>query len=564
MKNKIFYLICIVAAIINLYIFFNKPPKIAFINGKIYTVESEQLLVEAILIEDGKISEVGTNELILSKKNRSTWVIDLKGKMVLPGFHDSHAHILEGGYALNLCNLSTEKNIDDYKEKIKKCAEAQSDREWITGIGWKLSLFKNGNPSGEIIDSVVLDKPVAFVCNDGHSYWVNSKALEIANITKDTKDPIDGIIERDKNGNPSGTLREGAMELIRPFAFDPSPLAALQGLEDGVKLANQNGITSFIDARTILADKYDLLYRLASFLGKLNARVTLSLYLDPKKDQTQISDLISKFDNDSESRVKADQIKIFMDGVTEVKTAALLEPYENDKSNFGILTFKKEILNSYVKELSQAGFQMHIHAIGDRAVHEGLNTIETINQITIEKKLRHHFAHLYLVSPEDIPRFSKMNITGNIQPYWASDTASNQSNLDNLGKKRYYEMFPFKSLQESKTRLAVGSDYPVDIINPLEEIQVALTRRDIGQNNSDKALNEKQALDLKTLLEAYTLNGAYIQNREKITGSIKKGKYADLVILEKNLFDISAYEINKVKILATLLEGKFVHDLLEK
>lgn len=562
MKRRIFFVFTVLILISVVFLFFRKSEDIAFINGKIYTVETDSPWVEAILIEDGKISELGTNDLVLQRKKKSTRLIDLKGKMVLPGFHDSHVHVLEGGFALGLCNLNSLKSIEEYKEKIKECTKTQTSKKWITGFGWKLSLFPNGNPSKEIIDSVISDKPVGFVCNDGHSYWVNSKALEIANITKDTPDPNDGRIERDVSGNPTGTLRDGAMELIRPYAFDPSTLDALKGLEDGVSLANQFGITSFIDARTILADKYDLLYRLADFLGRLNARVTLALYLDPQKGQTQIQDLIAKFDGSIEGRVKADQIKIFMDGVTEARTAALFEPYENDKSNRGILTFSPELLNSYVMDLAKAGFQMHIHAIGDRAVREGLNSLENIHRITLEKQLRHHLVHLYLISPKDIPRFREMNITANIQPFWASNADWNQSNLENLGKERYFSMFPFKSLSENGTRIAAGTDWPVDILNPLEEIQVAITRRDIGQDNKYLPLNEKQALDLKNMLEAYTINGAYLQRRETITGSLKKGKYADLVILDKNLFEISPYEIHKVKVIATLLEGKFVYNVL--
>lgn len=563
-QKKIYLFGAIFLFLVSFFVLFTKPEQIAFINGKIYTVETDLPWAEAILMEDGRISEVGSNDLILQKKKKSARVIDLKGKMVLPGFHDSHAHILEGGYALGLCNLNSLKSIEEYKEKIKECAVTQKDKKWITGFGWKLSLFPNGNPSKEIIDSVVLDKPVGFVCNDGHSYWVNSKALEIANITKDTPDPSDGRIERDANGNPTGTLRDGAMELIRPYAFEPSPLDALKGLEDGVALANSFGITSFIDARTIIADKYDLLYRLANFLGKLNARVTLALYLDPKKDESQISDLIAKFDNNIEGRVKADQIKIFMDGVTEAKTAALIDPYENDKSNSGILTFAPEVLQSYVLELTKAGFQMHIHAIGDRGVREGLNTLESVHRITLEKQLRHHLVHLYLISPKDITRFKEMGVTANIQPNWASNADWNQSNLENLGRKRYFEMFPFKSLQSGGVRIAAGTDWPVDILNPLEEIQVAITRREIGQDNTALPLNEKQALDLKTILEAYTINGAYLQRRETITGSLKKGKYADLVILDQNLFAISPYQIYKVKVLATLLEGEFVFNILNE
>lgn len=559
-----FLLVFLLFVSIALYFFFFKKSRdLALINGKIYTVDAELPWTEAILFENGKIVELGSNEIVLKRKNTSTPVIDLKGKMVLPGFHDSHAHILEGGYALGLCNLNNLKTINEYKEKLKECKKTQADKKWITGFGWKLSLFPNGNATREILDSVISDKPVGLVCNDGHSYWVNSKALEIANITKDTPDPKDGRIERDVNGLPTGTLRDGAMELIRPFAFDPSVLDAMKGLEDGIERANQFGITSFIDARTIVADKYDLLYRLVNFLGRLNARVTLALYLDPKKETSQLEELISKFDDTIENRVKADQIKIFMDGVTEAKTAALLSPYENEKSNRGILTFAPEVLDLYVKELADAGFQMHIHAIGDRAVREGLNSLEKIKMISNEKKLRHHLVHLYLISEQDIPRFKELNITANIQPYWASNASWNESNLMNLGKSRYFSMFPFKTLINSETRLAVGSDWPVDILNPLEEIQVAITRRDIGQDKKDYPLNEKEALDLKTMIEAYTINGAYLQRRESITGSLKKGKYADLVVLDQNLFEISPYEIHRVKVMATILEGEFVYNKLE-
>ncbi len=564
-RKKIFYLkllivFCMLAISCKSFTLAMPEADLVFRNGAVYTVDKKRTWAEAVAIEKGKIIFVGENGGVEKFIAQGAMVIDLGGKMLLPGFHDSHAHVLEGGYALSMCTLENFSTKEEYLLKIGKYAEANPKNEWITGFGWALEAFPHGNALKEDLDKIIPDRPVFMLADDGHSAWVNSLALKKAGITKDTPDPRDGRIERNEKGEPGGTLRDGAMELVQDIAIDPGLFEAIRSLRNGIAEANKYGITSYVEARVNIDEHYDWLYRLTHVLGKFNARVSMSLLLDPKGDDAQIKRLTNRYQSGKGTLLKADQIKIFIDGVTEARTAAVFEHYAGEPENFGILNFETEKLKKWAVELDKAGFQLHMHAVGDKAVHEGLNIIQAVQTANTRQDARHQIVHLYLVSENDRPRFKELDVIANFQATWAYPGDFNyRMNRQYLGEERYRQLFPIKSVLNAGAFMVGGSDWPVSRISPLTAIQTAITRQDPLKGENSRTLNKEECIDLATMIEAYTINGAYLQHQEDITGSIEKGKFADLIVIDRNLFKIPVYDISKAKVLLTLLGGKPVY-----
>ena len=530
-----------------------------FRNGTVYTVDAQRRVAQAIAIDGGRIVYVGDDAGVDRFLGLDTRKVDLAGRLLLPAFTDAHVHMLEGGVTLDACNLSGVRNADAILEAIARYAAAHPDAAWIAGSGWSLAAFPDANPRKEDLDRVVPDRPALLIAGDGHSAWVNSRALAAAAIDRDTPDPPRGRIERDSaSGEPSGTLREAAMEPVQALAFDIGPLDALHGLRRAVAQANQFGITSFVEARATTSE-YDWAYRLLDLAGMLHARVTLSLWLDPARGDEQLAELTTRRNHDFTRHVRASAIKIFVDGVAESRTAYLLDPYEGS-SDRGTPNFTPERLTALATQLDRDGFQLHFHAIGDAAVRMALDAVATARERNGPRDARHHIAHLQLVDPVDWPRFTSLGAIANVQALWAfPDDYVMQLDLPALGRARTESMYPIGSLARAGAPLAAGSDWPVTSMDPLAAMQVAMTRSD-PRNASDAQLGPDERVDLATILAAYTIGGAQLMHQEAATGSIEVGKSADLVILDRNLFAIPPAEIAQAKVLLTLFEGKIVYE----
>lgn len=530
-----------------------------FRNGTVYTVDAQRRVAQAVAVDGGRIVYVGDDEGADRFLGLDTRKVDLAGFLLLPAFTDAHVHMLEGGVALGACNLSGVRNADAILEAIAHWAAAHPEAPWIAGSGWSLGAFSDANPRKEDLDRVVPDRPVFLIAEDGHSAWVNSRALAAAAIDRDTPDPPRGRIERDAaSSEPSGTLRETAMEPVQALAFDVGPLTALRGLRRAVASANQFGITSFVEARGT-ASEYDWAYRLLDLAGMLHARVTLSLWLDPERGDEQLAELSSRRSHDFTRHVRASAIKIFVDGVAESRTAYLLDPYEG-RYDRGTPNFTPERLAELATKLDRDGFQLHFHAIGDAAVREALDAVATTRVRNGPRDARHHIAHLQLVAPADRPRFAALGIFANVQALWAfPDDSVMQLDVSALGPARTESMYPIASLERAGATLAAGSDWPVTSMDPLAAMQVAMTRSD-PRKSGGAQLGADERVDLATILAAYTIGGAQLLRQEAETGSIEVGKSADLVMLDRNLFSISPTEIAQAKVLLTLFEGELVYE----
>jgi len=528
------------------------------INGGIYTVDSDRSWAQAVAIRGGKIVAVGTNEEIEAMTGADTQRLDLKGRMALPGFHDSHVHPTMGGYALLGCGLEEESSVEDIITKVTACA-AQSDEGWLEGHAFNLALFDQDGPHKSLLDAIPTNRPIILWGSDGHSAWANSRALELTSITADTPEPPLGVIERDPDGSPSGTLRETAQEIVREVLPDLTLESNVKALGRGIAHLNSFGITSYIDAWVGLED-YES-YQALDEADNLNARVVTSLTYESgfaKHFGDEFDQVLADRGDYESTRLSHDSIKLFLDGVLEGETAALIEPYIGMHGKRGELILDPEQLDAAVTRFDAMGLQVHMHAIGDRAVRAGLDAIEAARRVNGKSDNRHHISHLQLIHFDDIERFADLDTAANFQAAWAyPDEWIVNLNLPLLGEERVSGMYPIGSVEQSGGRIVGGSDWNVSSANPLEAIEIAIRRQD-SRLDKGLVLNEDESVGLATMIDAYTINGAWLMHQEGRVGSIEIGKQADIVILDRNLFEIPASEINEVQVVMTLIDGEIV------
>jgi predicted amidohydrolase YtcJ len=527
-------------------------------NASIYTVDASRSWADCLAIRNGDIAYVGAHDGLSKFIGPETKVFDLQGKLVLPGLHDCHVHPLDGGKALSECQLDDAKNLSELVERVKKFAASHPQTTWIVGAGWALPMFDQAGPRKEALDQVVADRPVYLEAADGHSAWVNSKALELAAISKETADPKLGHIEKDPaTGQPTGTLRELAMALVSHLVPPLSPEQRVEYLETAIKKANSFGITSIQDAH-VDADILSAYNELQN-QGRLTLRTVAAIYVDPLKTEEQISELQNLRATYSNGMLRATSAKIFADGVIESHTAALLEPYADRPNDSGVLNFSPEQMRTIVAALDKSGMQVHVHAIGDRAIRNALDAFQRAREVNGTNDNRHQIAHLELIDWHDIVRFRELGVAANFQAFWAySDQYITKCTVPVLGYNRTNQLYRIASMFKSGALVAAGSDWPVSTLNPLDAMEIAVTRRALGNTKEPSWIPDERAA-LKDMIAAYTIAGAYVNHEEKETGSLEAGKSADLIVLDKNLFKLSSDQIHAAKVLWTFLQGKAVY-----
>ncbi len=537
---------------------------LALRNGAIYTVDGARSWAETIAVDDGRIVYVGNDAGAKDYIGPQTEVIDLEGRMVLPGMQDVHIHPISGGIEANGCDLNAATSVDEYIAIIKKYADEHPNEPWIKGGGWAMSDFGPGALARkELIDAVVPDRPVILWSRDGHTTWVNSKALEIAGITKDTPDPADGRIDRNpKTGEASGSLQEGASSLVADKSPPDSDEKRDAGLRYAIKMLNGFGITGIQDASVNEEDLKS--YRRLDESGELTMRVVGSIWWERDQGLEQIDSIKNLRSEFTKGHIDASTVKIMQDGVLENYTGVVLEPYRSraSKDVRGIPMVEPELLKQAVTKLDAEGFQVHFHAIGDGAVRQSLDAIEAARTANGDLGHRHHISHIQLIHPDDQPRFRQLNVIANFQPLWAmADDYITELTLPFISKDAATYLYPIASMEKSGAVVAFGSDWSVSSANPFEEMETAITRMEATSKPTTPFMPEER-IGLPEALAAFTINAAYTNRDEANTGSLEVGKRANLAVLDRNLFDIPATEISDTKVLVTLFEGKAVHGKL--
>jgi len=530
---------------------------IVFRGGPVYTVDSTQPHASAVAVTGTRIVFVGDDAGAATLLGPQTRVIELKGRMLLPAFHDSHVHPLTAGVRLSECALDDLTTPAQVADSIARCAKARPTDAWFLGHGWQLPVFAHANPSRVLLDSLIPDRPAYVRAADGHSAWVNSRALALAHVTARTHDPPDGRIERDAAGNPSGTLREGAADLVSSFLPKTTAEQRVDGLERAIRYANSLGIVAVQEAS---ADSDILVaYQTLDKRGTLNARVVASIHVDPAAGVRQLPQMIRLRDQFAGNRLRANSAKIFADGVIESHTSALLEPYL-DTHKRGPANLTPAGFDSLAIALDKAGFQIHVHAIGDRAVRMALDAIAAAQRANGAHDARDHIAHLEMIDTLDLPRFKSLGVYANFQALWAfRDSYIKDLTEPVLGPERSSRLYPLGGVAAAGGTIVGGSDWGVSSLNPLEAMQVGVTRCDPAATTACTAWLPKERVSLERMISAYTIEGARLAFDEKITGSITVGKAADLVVLDRDLFAIPPDQIAKAHVLLTLLDGHDVY-----
>ena len=559
-------------------------------SGRVFDGTALDPSATAVLVADGLIVAVGTDDKLYDHPDvAQARRIDVKDGLITPGFVDAHVHLVMGGVERNACDLTAADGREEVLETIRSYVEGHPvtddpGSEWIVGGGWYKGDFPPGAATAELLDTVTGDRPAYLINADHHGAWVNTAALQRAGVTADTPDPADGVIEHPPDGSPSGILHEGAMNLVGDHLPEHTPEELAAGLSAGVEYLHSVGVTGWQEA--ILGDyagysDVSTAYRRAREQGVVTETATGALWVPRSTTIDSVPSLVEDFVRRREENARAGftsrAAKIMVDGVPENRTAAMLEAYcscerlTGGSSNAGpdgrgLAYLDHEVLLAVGTALDAAGFDLHFHAIGDRAVRWALDTVEAAHAANPDTTARHHIAHIQIVHPDDVPRFASTGAAANLQALWACNDAQMQDQtVPLIGQERAGWQYPFHSIQAAGARLCMGSDWPVSTPDPWQALHVAVNRTypptldaAVGKN---PPLEPVEALELTTALAAYTAGSAWQLHLED-RGRIEPGMVADLAVADRNPLapDVDPLEICQTRTVLTLSNGEVVHD----
>ncbi len=534
---------------------------LVLINGRVWTGGDTSSFAEAVAVRGNLIIGVGATAEIKKFVDARTQVTDLGGRLVAPGFNDAHIHFLGGSLGLTEVDLTETPTVAEMIERIAAYARKNPQAQWIKGRGWEYTKFPGGLPTKSYLDAIIKDRPVFLSAYDGHSAWVNSKALQLAGVTRETKFDGYGEVVRDASGEPTGALKEGAQSLVRKFIPEPAREQKLDALRRGMKMAASLGITSIQNANGSPEEfaLYDELLK----RGELSLRVSTAFSIGAKTTQQEIDRFVEiKKQNDLNPILRAGSVKLMLDGVIESHTASMLERYSDlpasHGSPYGELTMPPNMYRDLIARFDKLGFQIYTHAIGDRAVQEALNAYENAQSINNRKNARHRIEHLETISPADIPRFAKLGVMASMEPIHA-DPGTVEIWARAVGPERLPYSFPWAALLKSGARLVYSSDWPASIsVDPIRGLHCAVNRRTIN-GQPPKGWIAEQRVSMGDALRAYTQMGAYSSFEEAVKGRIAAGMLADIAVFSQDLFKIDPMKIYETKVVLTVFDGKVIY-----
>jgi hypothetical protein len=535
------------------------PVDLIVVNGRVYTADRHETMAEAVAVQGNRILRVGSTREIQRLRQSHTIVVDARGRAVLPGFIDAHAHLLSGGLALGGIDLLEARSLSEIETAIRAWAAANPARAWVTGRGWYYAPFTGGLPTRQILDRLVPDRPAFLTSYDGHSGWANTRALRLAGITRRTPDPASGVIVRDpRTGEPTGALKETAVALVRRVLPQPTRGEKLNALRAAMETAHRHGVTSVHDAGGTRGDLelFDELRR----AGDLRLRVYAAIAADATTTPDELAafeGLRAKYPDDP--LLKAGVIKLVADGVVESFTAAMLQPYTTRPQTRGEPRMDQPALTRLVSDLDRRGWQVMIHAIGDRAIRMALDAYEAAAaNPPPERGRRHRVEHIETTDPADIPRFGRLGVIASMQPPHSLPDMNGIWSR-NIGTEREARAWVYGSIARGGGRLAFGSDWPVAAMDPIVGLHAAVTRMTpAGEPPGGWIPSER--LVLTRAIDAYTRDAAWAGFDEQRKGSLERDMLADIVVLSRDIFAIEPGELAATEVALTIFDGRIVYD----
>jgi predicted amidohydrolase YtcJ len=541
--------------------------------GKIRSPAHPSGFVQALAVRDGLIQAVGTDEEIRQGTGPGTRVVELGGRLALPAFGDAHVHAVAGGLESLRCNLLGLRTRPDSLAAVAAYCAGLNPDAWVLGGGWTMAAFPGGLPTAADLDPATGGRPAFLPNRDHHSAWVNTAALERAGIDERTPDPPDGRIERDEAGRPTGALHDGAMHLVAGQVPPASAAELRAGLLAAQAHLHSLGITRFQDACVGAAaelgipDAFDT-YRQSAEDGVLTCHVVGALWWDRARGLGQIDDLLARRERARQGRFRATTVKLMLDGVCETFTAAMSAPYldrdGHPTGRQGRLFIDAETLGDAVRRLAAEGFQLHFHAIGDRAVSTALDALAALPGEQ-RRSGRHQLAHLQFIAPRDMDRFRALDAVANFQPLWAShDPQMDEMTLPFVGPERAGWQYMIGSLVRGGTRIAFGSDWPISSADPLQEMHVAVNRvlserlGRAGEPECTSPFLPAQAITVDDAIGAFTSGVDWVNHEEHAAGTLLPGLRADVVVLDQDLYVIPPAEIGAASVVMTVASGEVV------
>ncbi len=529
------------------------------VNGNVRTMDPHFPRVEALAIQDGRIVALGSTAEIRALAGAATRTIDAEGRLVLPGFHDTHLHVQDGGQRHSQsAHLSEATTPAEMQARLAEFA-AGWPQGWVQGDGWYSGLFGEHNLDRRVLDAAVPDRPCFILASDGHNGCLNSRACEVLGLTRDTPDPMNGHFVRDAAGEPTGLLYEMAVNWAEERMPQPTDRDYADGVRYALAHANRHGITGVLDAST--NERHARVYRSLAEAGELTARVVATARVEASESTKEAVARVSAIRAASQYPMfRVHSAKFFLDGVIENRTAAMIAPYSDAEGGNAELMFSPRQIEEMFCAFDAARFQIHVHAIGDLAVRAALDGFEAARRANAPWLSLHQIAHIQCIDPADVPRFGQLGVVANIQPLWARHEPSvTDVALPMVGEARGRWMYAFRALRDAGALLALSSDWTVSTLNPFEIIETAMTRQPPRKEGRHPVFLPEQRLTLAECVEGYTINAAAAGWRQAETGSLSLGKFADLIILDRDLYTCDPYEIGDTQVLLTLLAGEEVY-----
>lgn len=533
-------------------------PDLIVVNARIRTMDVAQPHAEALAVKDGRIVALGSSHAIRDLANGGTQTIDAGGKLVLPGFQDTHIHLQDSGTELTVgAVLYDAHTVPDLQKMVAAFAASRPQDAWVKGWGWNAGVFGAANLNREVLDAAVPDRPVAIWASDGHNAAINSKAIELIGLDAVNDDPDGGHFVRDANGRITGLLYEKATHWVSERMPELPDSTYAEGVLFGQAQCNRFGITGVLDA--LVEERHMRVYRNLADDNALTLRVAATALVNPEDTLEGAMERLTMLRRDfSRPLARVHSAKFFLDGVMENRTGLMIEPYSDDGGNAELM-FDREHLERLMVAFDAARFQLHVHVIGDGAARVALDCIEATIRANGPWPALHQLAHVQMIDPADIPRFRELGVICNMQPLWARLEPSVEVVLPMVGEKRAPWMYAWKSFLDAGAPYVLSSDWGVSTQNPFPIIQTAVTRQPGKREEGYPVFLPEQRIDVESAVKGYTLNAAAGAWRDRDTGTLSKGKFADLIVLDRDIFTVDPREIGETQVMTTLLAGKAVH-----